>query len=254
MKQFNLLCLLAIISLVVVGFGYYKNKEKNYQQRVHSARVALPNEIQRLQTIQNESNQLFTDATDDLFNPGVNSQQVEQLRNTVDSLKVSAADYQIKATDLKEATTDLQKQKQDLVNRIETALTKVRIQEKISLLFQEGTTNWQGLNDQVVIQLSDQMSDIEKLNHQVSQITPGNWQNLANAYLAMATDQLNQSTPSIQILNQLMVDNQLTPTADATQYQQLLDSLNTISNGNLLNLLSLQAQNVAAQLQANGKL
>lgn len=254
MKQFSLLCLLAIISLVVVGFGYYKNKEKNYQQRVHSAKVALPNEIQRLQTVQDTINQLFTDANDDLFNPGVNSQQVEQLRNTVDSLRVSAKDYQVEASDLPQATSDVQKQKKALVNRVESALTKIRIQEKISLLFQEGTVNWQGLNDQVVIQLSDQMADIEKLKQQVTQISSSNWQNLANAYLAMATDQLNQATPSIQLLNQLMVNNQLTPTADATQYQQLLDSLNTISNGNLLNLLSLQAQNIATQLQANGKL
>ena len=69
----------------------------------------------------------------------------------------------------------------------------------------------------------------------------------------MAQDQYNQAMNTIDLINQLQQNGQLTPDANGEMFNQLLASLNNVTNANLADSLNQKVQEIQGQLQAAGK-
>ena len=251
-KVFGFLLIVAI-SLSIVVFGYKAYQQKNYEQRLDSAKVTIKQESSRLNELNQAVNNLFTDDTADLLKPEVTTGEIEELKTEIDGIKVSAKSYQLKAQDLPQATPELINQQEDLLRRISQAYDKATYQEKIIALYQENQVNFQGVNDQAVINWTLSPDAITNLLAKVNNLPEGNWKNIALGYLNMAQDQYNQAMNTIDLINQLQQNGQLTPDANGEMLNQLLASLNNVTNANLADSLNQKVQEIQGQLQAAGK-
>lgn len=255
-KQFKyfILGLLIVASVAIIVFGRQISQKKNYQQRLESVNVTMKSEQSRLQNLQDTVNQLFINADSHLLNNGVTLEQLENLRTEVNAVKTTADDFQIKKADFPQKMSKVHQQKKAVLNRLNQALTEWSLQDKINGLFQPENVNWQVLNPAATIQLNNQQTLINEINEQLAVMADNDWLALAKNYINIATDQTNQIAGSLDLLNQLAPNGQLSADATSEQYQQLVNSLYSINNENLANQLSAKAREIADQLRAAGKM
>lgn len=252
-KVFGLL-LVAAISLSIVVFGYKVYQHKNYEQRLASAQLTIKQQSSKMGDLTKKVNQLFADEQDDLLNPEINTDKISDLKTEINGMRVSADSYQVKKQDLPEEDANFADKQAELLRRVSQAYDKSNLQDQIADLFQTDAVNWQSVNDQAVINLDTKTEKVTELLQKVSEMPEGNWKKLANGYLNLAQDECTQAAPTLDMINQMVVNGKVSENANADTYTQLVNTLYTIKHQGLSEALENKVREVKTQLQAAGRM
>lgn len=218
-------CVTAILALGICVAGYYVSNQKQYQQRVAYASAAQPQAKNELNDLAQQVKELYLDDKQELLKDETTVADVSTLKNEVNRIQVTAADFQIEENSMPAEMQKLAQEKETVADSLTDVNDKLRMQKQIDGLFSQEKPNWQKPKDNVVIKEDLEKEEMDNVSENVSLFPEGDWVDLAKSYTTSASDQL-QNMEDIQKKLSQYKDEEIT----YDQYAALAAQIEQIDN------------------------
>ncbi|WP_461197758.1 hypothetical protein [Enterococcus sp. N249-2] len=240
--------IVGIGAVAICLLGYRQNNQKQYEQRVAYAQTAIAAEKDSLTSIADEISQLYSNDDQTFLKKDLTEDDVSKLVAKLAAVKVSADDYGIEDDALPSESTEIQEQKVTLDDQLKDVEAKIKVQSAADALFTKGVSNWQKVENDVIIKGDLKDTDVGNVRENLNFFDDSAWKELVTTYLGYADAQLDRIAKLDESFKSMLKDDVVTSEVTLDKYLAVVDSISQVRNEELKEKYTKLADSISTQM------